>query len=341
MDNWVLKGPGLLEKEIQPESDISDNQIKVKVTHSLLSYYDVSLFSGQTEAACPVTLGRFATGVVTEAGPDCAGIRLSDKEPCRVFLNGVRGCGKCIACRRGKPEECLSPQIAGRDFDGFYRDIVVCEPKDVSVLPDCIDSASAVCIEFVAMAERAFDRMNLVPGSKVAIFGGGLLGMIMAVVAHYHKFIPVIIDFSAESLEFAKKHEMTYAFMEDDTLLDKVAEATSGSLCDGAVFVMTDKLNPLNAARVVAKKKPVVFAGLTVPPMSFDMREFMERDITIFSVTDGYGYIGSALNIIANGGIKLEIFGREIVTGADMAKLMDERMNESRPPNKLTILKMV
>ncbi|MCD8201705.1 MAG: alcohol dehydrogenase catalytic domain-containing protein [Clostridia bacterium] len=341
MDNWSLKGPRLLVREEQSETDVADNQIKVKVTHSLISNFDAAVYAGDEETSYPVTLGRFATGIVTEVGKGCVGIRMSDTEHCRVYLDGVKGCGKCIACRKGRPEECLSPQVAGKDTDGYLRDIVVCEPKDVAILPDNIDNADAVCIEYVALAESVLDKMDLTAGSKVAILGCGLLGMVISQVAQYHKYIPIMIDYNPETLEFAKRCGICYAFAEDDTLMEKVDEATVGQLCDGAVLVLSDRPNPLDAVKVVAKNRAVAFAGFVVPSVNFDMREFITRGIRSFAVTNGYGYIGSALNIIANGAVNMDVFNREIISDADLAQLFETRAGGTRPPSKLTILKMV
>ena len=77
-------------------------------------------------------------------------------------------CGMCYNCKSGKRDNCDEIQIAGRDFDGFLRDFVVCEYTDVSPLPDSVDNLQALCIEMVGIAENIYDKLNLSAGQRVA-----------------------------------------------------------------------------------------------------------------------------------------------------------------------------
>ncbi|MDE7087558.1 MAG: alcohol dehydrogenase catalytic domain-containing protein, partial [Clostridia bacterium] len=201
MDNWVLIGPKMLENKKQGESEFSATQVKVRVTHVLASSSDAHTFSGATKIVYPKTVGRIAIGVVTDAGESCYGV----KKGSRVYLNAVRPCGKCYACKSGNKGDCTHPQIAGKNFDGFLRDFVVCEYTDVSVIPDSVDDMLALCIEHVALAENIYDKLNLPTGSRVAIVGAGFFGSVLAQIAFYHKLVPIVIDNSQQNIERLQK----------------------------------------------------------------------------------------------------------------------------------------
>ena len=156
MDNWVLIGPKMLEKQSQTETEVGATQVKVRVTHVLISAFDGLAYTGATKVAYPKTVGRIAVGIVTATGENCYGVNKGS----RVYLNAVRPCGKCYACKSGNKGECTSPLVAGQDFDGFLRDFAVCEYNDVTVLPDSVDDILALCIENVALAEK--DRKSVV-----------------------------------------------------------------------------------------------------------------------------------------------------------------------------------
>ena len=51
MDNWVLKGVRNLVNEPAETIEISPTQVKVKVTHLLISNFDALLFNGDIATA--------------------------------------------------------------------------------------------------------------------------------------------------------------------------------------------------------------------------------------------------------------------------------------------------
>ena len=71
MDNWVLKSVRNLINEPSEAREITPTQVKVKITHLLISNFDALVFNGDVEADYPKTLGRFAVGLITEAGENC------------------------------------------------------------------------------------------------------------------------------------------------------------------------------------------------------------------------------------------------------------------------------
>ena len=95
MDNWILKGVRNLVNEAGEPVEITPTQVKVKVTHLLVSNFDALVFNGDIGAQFPKTICRFATGLVTEAGADCYGVKKGD----RVYLKSAIPCGECLSCK--------------------------------------------------------------------------------------------------------------------------------------------------------------------------------------------------------------------------------------------------
>ena len=178
MDSWILKGVKNLVNEPQSVNITSPTQVKVKVTHMLLTEFDQLLYEGVIPAEYPTIPGRAAIGIVTEAGSACYGV----EKGMRVYLEPTRACGECIACKSGKVKECTSFISAGKDFDGFMRDFVVCEYNEVAPLPDSVDDIQALCIEHVGIAENIYDQLNLSVGQRVAVVGADSEGIILAQV---------------------------------------------------------------------------------------------------------------------------------------------------------------
>ncbi|MDE6373929.1 MAG: zinc-binding dehydrogenase, partial [Clostridia bacterium] len=329
--------PKMLERQSQSESTVGETQVKVRITHVLLSAYDALAYTGATKIVYPKTIGRIAIGLVTDSGENCYGV----KKGARVYMNAVRPCCKCYACKSGNKGECTSPLIAGQDFDGFLRDFVVCDYTEVTVLPDSVDDMLALCIENVALAENIYDRLNLSTGSRVAIVGGGFLGSILAQIALYHKLVPIVIDNYTQNVERLKKSGVFFTFAADDNLRQNIEDATSGSLCDAAVYTSCCKLTPSVPASVIARKKDMVLGGFCTVNFSLDTAPLFEKNLRVYSVSDGYGYIETAINMLVHGAIDLSHFQKEILKDFDPAALLKDMADKATLDSKMTVLKLI
>ena len=339
MDNWVLKGVRNLVNEPLETVEITPTQVKVKVTHLLISNFDALLFNGDVTAQYPKTIGRFAVGLITEVGEQCYGVKKGDRE----YLESAKSCGMCYNCKSGKRDNCDEIQIAGRDFDGFLRDFVVCEYTDVSLLPDSVDNLQALCIEMVGIAENIYDKLNLSAGQRVAVVGADCLGNIIAQVLQYHKVIPIVIDNTPGNLEKVKKCGVYYAFPADDDVINNVMDATSGDLCDAAIYSASSRLPISLPSRIVGKKKSLILSGFTSLHCAVDARDILEKDLTVFGITSAANYTDSVINMLLHGAVNIDFFDKEIINDYDPVKVLSERCESIASSNKgkLTVLKMI
>lgn len=339
MDNWILKGVKNLVREEMGTTPISPTQVKVKVTHLLVSNFDTLVYSGDVPAQYPKTLGRFAVGLVTEVGEKCYGI----EKGARVYLEPARSCNACFACKSGKFDDCSDIQLAGKDFDGFMRDFVVCEYNEVTPLPDSVDNLHALCIETVGIAENIYDKLNLSAGQRVAVIGGDFTGNIIAQVLQFHKVIPILIDNNPSNLERAKKCDIYYSFPADDELVNNVMDATSGELCDAAIYSASSRLPMSVPCRLIGKRKSLVLTGFTSMNSTVDARDVLEKDLTVFGVTNAYRYTDAVINLLLHGAVNIDFFDKEIVTEYDPVAILKERSENIATANrgKMLVLKMI
>ncbi len=337
MENWVLSGAKILNKQPQSETPVEATQVKVRVTHVLLSSYDALSYVGETKVNYPKTIGRIAIGVVTDTGENCYGVSKGS----RVYLNAVRPCGKCYECKSGNKGECASPLVAGRDFDGFLRDFVVCDYSEVTVLPDSVDDMLALCIESVALAENIYDKLSLTTGSRVAIVGGGFLGTVLAQIALYHKLVPIVIDNYTQNIERLQNSGVFYTFAADDSLKANIENATSGNLCDAAIYTSNCKLPPSVTASVLAQKKDLVLGGFCTVNFSMDTAPLFEKNLRIYAVSDGYGYTETAVNMLVHGAVDISHFNKEILKEFDPEALLSDLAEKATRDGKMTVLKLI
>ncbi len=339
MDNWVLKGIKNLVNEVTSEKIISPTQVKVKVSHLLLNDYDALLYSGNVQAAYPKTIGRTAVGIITEVGEQCYGLEKNN----RVYLRPIRACGVCHACKTGKRKECVNIHTAGADFDGFMRDFVVCNYNEVAPLPSSVDDYHALCIETVGIAENICERLNLTAGQKVAVIGGDFTGNIIAQTLQYRKVTPIVIDNHPENLKKAAACGVAYAFPNDEALIENVKNATSGKMCDAAIYCSSSRLPVTISSRIITKGTAIAIVGLSYNIGSLDNREIVENDLTVFGVSHVYGYTDAVINMLNHNAINLDPLAKRIITDYNPIELLDERCASFFIPRRasMTILKMI
>lgn len=335
--NWILKGVKNLVNEPQTTNIISPTQVKVKISHLLLTDYDELLFNGAIDVKYPKIPGRAAVGLVTEAGENCYGV----EKGMRVYLKPTRACGECLACKSGKPKECSSYLTAGKDFDGFMRDFVVCEYTDVAPLPESVSDSLALCIESIGIAENIYDKLNLSAGQRVAIIGADFDGLITAQVLSYHKVIPIIIDNNPSNLERAKSCGVYYAFAADDDLEQNLLSATSGNLCDAAIYCATSRLPLTLSSRMIGNGKVLALSCNSTLSATFSASAVLEKNLTVIGVSNAYDYTDTVINLLVNGAVAIDNFDKEVLTDFDPAKLLSDRSSGAVKRSKMTILKMI
>lgn len=339
MDNWILKSAYNLSNDGSGAGGITPTQVKVKVSHLLLTNYDAMIFSGAVDVVYPITIGRTAVGIVTEVGADCYGL----EKGTRVLLEPTRPCGKCFECLSGKPKRCQSFKIAGKDFDGFLRDFVVCEYTDVAPLPDSVDDIHALCIESIGIAENIYDKFNLSAGQRVAVIGADFYGNIIAQVLQYHKLIPIVIDNNTANLESAQKCGIFYTFAADDDLSENIKSVTSGAMCDAAVYCSSSRLPISLATRIVSEGKNIVICAPSSFNPTIEARDVLDKRLTVSGVPGAFDYTDTAINMLIHNAVNISFFEKEIKTEYDPVALLKERCESSAAArrNKMTILKMI
>ena len=338
MDSWILKGVKNLVNEKQTVNVTSPTQVKVKISYLLLTEYDEMLYNGDISAAYPKVPGRTAVGIVTEAGENCYGLQKGT----RVYLEPTRACGNCLNCKSGKPKDCTSYITAGKDFDGFLQDFVVCEYNQVAALPDSVDDLHALCIENVGIAENIYDKLNLSAGQRVAVIGGDPAGIIIAQVLLYHKVIPIVIDNNPANLERAKKCGIFYTFPADDDYEQNINSATSGNLCDAAIYCATSKLPLSFATRLVSNGAKLVISCNSIVSATLPAWDVISKNLTVIGVSNAYCYTDAAINMMVHGAVNIDYFEKQILTEYNPVELLsDSTKCPSSKKSKMTIFKMI
>lgn len=139
------------------------------------------LFSGPTRVPCVV--GHEYTAEVVEVGPMVKHLRKGQL----VAAEGMLYCGVCEACRTGRPNQCPDLDMVGFSSPGAYAPYITAKERflwSLDPLAERLGSADAA-LELGALIEPIACSYNgmivsaggLQPGSHVAVFGAGPIGL--------------------------------------------------------------------------------------------------------------------------------------------------------------------
>ena len=174
-----LNGPGLMRVEEVARLGPGPRDLLVRIEATGICGSDRHMFKGEYPTALPVTLGHEFCGVVEVVGGLVERVRIGD----RITADPNIACGHCEACRTGKVNLCHSLQAIGVTRDGgFAQDAVVPEGQ-AHVLPADLDPELGAFSEPLACCLHGLDVARIKPGDRVAVLGGGVIGLIMVQLA--------------------------------------------------------------------------------------------------------------------------------------------------------------
>lgn len=116
------------------------------------------------------------------AGHEVAGL-LDDDTP--VAVEPVAPCGECASCRSGDYNLCKSAAatLLGVGRDGCMADELRVPQRCIIHLPSNVDVKDACVVEPLAVAVHGLRKAGLGSGRRVAVIGGGTIGLCAVAVA--------------------------------------------------------------------------------------------------------------------------------------------------------------
>ncbi|MER9897847.1 zinc-binding alcohol dehydrogenase family protein [Mesorhizobium sp. M0130] len=274
----VCRSPGELVLEDRPAPGAPPaGWALVAVSHVGICGTDYHIFEGKHPfLAYPRIMGHEVSGTVIEIGE---GVDLAVGEA--VIVNPYLACGKCIACRQGKPNCCVRIEVLG-----VHRDGAMCEqilvPAQNLYPANGLSLADAAAIEFLAIGAHAVRRSLADPGARALVIGAGPIGLGTALFARIAGLDVTLLDMSAERLGFAES-ELGFAPLDGSrgTAADLVRDATGGDGFD-VVFDATGNTQSVQSAFAhVAHSGALVLVSVVKDDIAFSDPEFHKREMML------------------------------------------------------------
>jgi S-(hydroxymethyl)mycothiol dehydrogenase len=274
--------PVAVETIVVPDPGPGEAVVKVQacgVCHTDLHYRD-----GGINDDFPFLLGHEAAGFVEEVGPGVTDVEPGDF----VILNWRAVCGRCRACRRGRPQYCFDTHNAAQKMtllDGtelspalgigaFAEKTLVAAGQCTKVDPAASPAAAGLLgCGVMAGIGAAINTGNVGRGDTVAVIGCGGVGDAAIVGSHLAGAAKVIaVDIDDRKLTTAKRLGATHTVNSKETdPVEAIRELTGGFGADTVIEAVGRPETYRQAFYARDLAGTVVLVGVPTPEMTLEL----------------------------------------------------------------------
>jgi S-(hydroxymethyl)glutathione dehydrogenase/alcohol dehydrogenase len=221
-------------------------ELKIRIAACGVCHSDLSVVNGVLPLPKPIVLGHEGAGYVDEIGEGVTGFEIGD----HVVLSFVPACGECSSCHRQEPQFCSAgapnglmldqtsraklgdTQLNVMQFLGCMAEYAIVPAISAIVIDKSIplDKAALVGCGVMTGVGAALNTAKVSPGSSVAVFGCGGIGLSIIQGARIAGAKQIIaIDLADNKLEMAKNFGATHTVNGSDGMaVLKCKELTGG-----------------------------------------------------------------------------------------------------------------
>lgn len=222
-------------------------ELKIRMAATGVCHSDLSVINGNLPLPKPIVLGHEGAGIVAEIGAGVSGFEVGD----HVVLSFTPACGTCHFCHIHEPQFCSANIPTGLMLDGTARVKQQGENLNVMQFLGCmaeyavvpaistvkidkslpLDKAALVGCGVTTGVGAAINTAGVTPGSSVAVFGCGGVGLSIVQGARLAGAATIIaIDLADHKLEMARKMGATETINGgSEDAVSKCKELTAGN----------------------------------------------------------------------------------------------------------------
>ncbi len=227
-------------------------EVLVKIAAAGVCHSDYHLITGDTKHPMPVVAGHEGAGSVEAVGEGVSNLEVGQP----VGLNWAPNCGKCFYCLRNRPSLCttyVGPLWAGTMMDGTTRLSLAGKPvyhfsalacfAEYAVVPQecCIGVQEDLPLEIAALigcavttgVGAALNTVQVEPGSSVAVFGAGGVGLCIIMGARLAGASQIIaVDTNETKGDIARSFGATDILINSPDVVQDIRSLTGGRGAD-------------------------------------------------------------------------------------------------------------
>ncbi|NYI03303.1 zinc-dependent alcohol dehydrogenase [Allostreptomyces psammosilenae] len=291
----LLEAPGRHRLVEGPVREPGPGEVRVRVGAAGLCGSDRELYTGTRPAqycVYPIVPGHEWSGTVEAVGPGVPERLVG----CKAVAEGFRSCGLCDRCRFGDTSLCEAGyEETGFTLPGAFADHVVLPARLLHPLSDDADLRAAALLEPAAVMAATQLRCPGLPGERVAVVGGGTLGMLGAqLYAACHPAELTVVTRNTARAERAMAFGAT-------RLISPEEAAREAGRYDLVVETAGARSTAADSVRLARRGGRVVLTGIPAPgAVDLDPIDLVVRQIQLHTVfgapSDAWAHAVRAFN---------------------------------------------
>ena len=242
---------------------------------------DLHAYAGrQPFFSYPRVLGHELGAEIVEIGENSDGLAPGDNVAIVPYIE----CGKCIACRSGRPNCCTDLNVVGVHSDGGMTEYMTV-PADHLIKNSNLSQDQLAMTECLAIGAHAVRRAEIKENENVLVIGAGPIGFGLMQFAGIAGGKVIAMDISQERLQFAKDHAKVDHIINagSEDVVERLAEITGG---DNPTVIFDATGNPqsmMDAFLYLAHTGRYILVSLVTADITFPDPEFHKRETTLLS----------------------------------------------------------
>ena len=279
MKTWVCTQPGNFENKITNAPTQKNGYTILQIKRVGICGTDLHAYEGtQPFFNYPRILGHELSACIIETdNPDFASGE-------SVTIIPYFNCGKCIACKNGKPNCCEQLKVLGVHIDGALSEFISV-PSYSLVKNRGLSFDELALVEPLSIGAHGVKRANIQSGEFVLIVGAGPIGLGVIEFAKIAGASVIVMDVQETRLQFCNeklKVDFTINPFKEE-VLKKLMEITNGEM-PSVVIDATGNLQAINQSfQYLAHGGRYVLVGLQKGDIVFSHPEFHKREATLMS----------------------------------------------------------
>jgi aryl-alcohol dehydrogenase len=301
-------GGGLRLREAEV-AEPAEGEVLVRLAATGICHTDLLASTGDIPVPLPIIPGHEGSGVVEAVGPGVTRLAPGD----HVVLTSDT-CGDCRQCRRGRPTYCehfmelnfgfvrsggdTGYRMDGAPLHGFYAGqtsfatyTLVRERVAVPVRKDVpLGILGMFGCGVQTGAGAVINALRPQPGSSIAIFGAGAVGLSAIAAAKAVGCTTVIaVDVHAHRLDLARELGATHAVQAPDDVVARIREATDGFGADYALDLTGVPAVMADAVTSLGRRGTCGLIGIPGPEdrLPLHIRDVMDNGKSVVGMVQG------------------------------------------------------
>lgn len=272
----VLEGPGNASVQKVGEPRRRSGDVLLQVRKIGLCGSDLNSYRGRNPlVSYPRIPGHEIAATVVDSGGHAEWAAGTN-----VTLSPYRGCGRCAACERGRPNACKDNETLGVQRDGAMTEFISAPAEklfraDLSLKELCL-------VEPLTVGFHAVGRGRVAADDVVAVFGCGGVGLGAIAGAAFRGARVIGIDVDDAKLETARSAGASEGInSKASDIHEQLAELTNGRGPDVVIEAIGLPATYRAAVDEVAYAGRVVYIGWAKEQVAYETRPFVHKELDI------------------------------------------------------------